>query len=174
MADASHPQRSPDKSGLRRRRGSASSSLAQTARDVEHNIASTILVLWDNLPPWRRDNHFIISGYRIESNSYWRSFASLFYMHNESVNIWSHLIGCVTIPAVGAWLYQVITPRYASASSSDVLVFACFFAGAVLCLGMSALFRYVPTHGIYHPSFELKFRLRYYPIFLFYDLLISK
>ncbi|KAI0382007.1 HlyIII-domain-containing protein [Hypomontagnella monticulosa] len=137
MAEPTHPS-----SGLRRRRSSSTAStLAQTAIDVERKIASTLLVLWDDLPSWRRDNHFILSGYRPDSNSYWRSFTSLFYVHNESVNIWTHLVGALFFPTVGAWLYHVIAPRYASANSSDVLVFACFFTGAVLCLGMSATFR---------------------------------
>ncbi|KAI8964928.1 HlyIII-domain-containing protein [Daldinia sp. FL1419] len=129
MADT-HPD-----SGLRRRRASSTSSaLVQAAKDVEQKIASALLVLWDDLPSWRRDNHYIISGYRPDSNSYWRSFTSLFYVHNESVNIWTHLLGALFFPSVGAWLYHVIAPRYASANSSDVLVFACFFTGAVLCL----------------------------------------
>ncbi|KAI1383326.1 HlyIII-domain-containing protein [Hypoxylon trugodes] len=134
MADTepSHPS-----SGLRKRRSSSTSSasaLTHTAKEVERKIASTLLILWDDLSPWRRDNHFILSGYRPDSNSYYRSFTSLFYVHNESVNIWTHLLGALFFPSIGAWLYHVIALRYASANSSDVLVFSCFFAGAVLCL----------------------------------------
>ncbi|KAI0889842.1 HlyIII-domain-containing protein [Annulohypoxylon maeteangense] len=122
-------------SGLRKRRSSSSASkLAHAAADVEHKLASALLILWDDLPSWRRDNHFIETGYRRDSNSYWRSFTSLFYVHNESVNIWTHLLGALFVPAAAAWLYHVIAPRYASANASDVLVFGCFFAGAVMCL----------------------------------------
>ncbi|KAI2640644.1 HlyIII-domain-containing protein [Hypomontagnella submonticulosa] len=143
MAEPTHPG-----SGLRRRRSSSTAStLAQVAKDVEHKIASALLVLWDDLPAWRRDNHFILSGYRPDSNSYWRSFSSLFYVHNESVNIWTHLFGALFFPTIGTWLYHVIAPRYASANSSDTLVFACFFAGAVLCLGMSATFHAISNHS---------------------------
>ncbi|KAI1470100.1 HlyIII-domain-containing protein [Daldinia caldariorum] len=142
MADT-HPD-----SGLRKRRASSTSStLMQTAKDVEHKIASALVILWDDLPSWRRDNHYIVSGYRPDSNSYWRSFTSIFYVHNESVNIWTHLLGALSFPAVGAWLYHVIAPRYASANSSDLLAFACFFAGAVLCLGMSATYHTLSNHS---------------------------
>ncbi|KAI4868609.1 hemolysin-III related-domain-containing protein [Hypoxylon rubiginosum] len=141
MAGPSYPQDSSDNPGVRRRRASSSSKLKQAALDVEQKITSALIVLWDDLPSWRRDNHFIETGYRSESNSYWRSFTSLFYTHNEFVNIWTHLLGALFFLAVGAWLYHVIAPRYASADSSDVLVFSCFFAGAVLCLGMSATYR---------------------------------
>ncbi|KAI1454359.1 HlyIII-domain-containing protein [Annulohypoxylon moriforme] len=126
---------SHNNSGLRKRRSSSSASkLAQAAVDVEHKLASALLILWDDLPSWRRDNHFIETGYRRDSNSYWQSLVSLFYVHNESVNIWTHLLGALFFPTVGAWLYHVIAPRYASANASDVLVFGCFFAGAVSCL----------------------------------------
>ncbi|KAI0898454.1 HlyIII-domain-containing protein [Annulohypoxylon nitens] len=126
---------SHNNSGLRKRRSSSSASkIAQAAVNVEHKIAEALLILWDDLPTWRRDNHFIETGYRRDSNSYRLSFASLFYVHNETVNIWTHLLGALFFPAVGAWLYHVIAPRYASANASDLLVFGCFFAGAVSCL----------------------------------------
>ncbi|KAI2614437.1 HlyIII-domain-containing protein [Hypoxylon fragiforme] len=147
MADLNQPS-----SGLRRRRSSSAASssstgLLQTAKDIEHKIAAKLLVLWDDLPTWRRDNHFIVSGYRPDSNSYRRSLASLFYVHNEFVNIWTHLLGALTFPIVGAWLYHVIAPRYASANANDILVFSCFFAGAVLCLSMSAMFHAISNHS---------------------------
>ncbi|KAL7629222.1 hypothetical protein AAE478_000742 [Parahypoxylon ruwenzoriense] len=148
MADTAHHLEDTSSSGApgirRRRRSSAAETLVHAAREVEHKISAALRLLWwDELPAWRRDNQFIVSGYRPDSNSYRRSLASLFYLHNESVNIWTHLLGALCFPAAAAWLRHVIAPRYASASSSDVLVLACFFGGAVLCLGMSATFRYV-------------------------------
>jgi adiponectin receptor len=40
-----------------------------------------------------RDNEYIFRGYRIGFNTKTRIFKSLFMVHNESVNVWSHLIG---------------------------------------------------------------------------------
>ena len=62
-------------------------------------------------------------------------------------NIWTHAVGALVFPLVGAWLYRVIAPRYASASGADVLVFSCFFGGALLCLGMSATFHALMNHS---------------------------
>lgn len=141
----------PPVSSLRQRRGSAAGNAAEalvsTARHVEARVEETLLLLWDELPHWRRDNGFIVGGYRATSNSYWRSFASLGYLHNESVNIWSHLLGAIGFTAGGAFLYSVVAPRYSSASTSDLLAFACFFAGAFLCLGMSATFHAICNHS---------------------------
>ena len=135
-------------SGLRQRRPSTTTErILQTAKQAEQRVEKALLILWDDLPAWRQDNHFIHSGYRADSNSYWRSFTSLFYVHNEFVNIWTHLIGAAVFPLIGIWLYNVVAPRYGSASSSDVLVFSCFFGGALLCLGLSATFHTIMNHS---------------------------
>lgn len=133
--------------GLRQRRPSIADTVISTAKQVEARIESALLILWDDLPTWRRDNHFIVSGYRADSQSYWKSFKSLFYLHNELVNIWTHLLGAMVFPGIGVWLYGVIAPRYASATGADVLVFGCFFAGAVACLGLSATFHMLCNHS---------------------------
>lgn len=143
---------------LRRRRGSSPStrsditdSLLDTVRAVEGKIESTLLWAWDELPDWRRDNAFITTGYRRTSNSYWASFASIFSLHNESVNIWTHLLGALVFSTLGLTAYRFweasIAPRYASATGADWLVFGCFFAGACLCLGMSATYHSLSNHS---------------------------
>ncbi|KUI68671.1 hypothetical protein VM1G_04295 [Cytospora mali] len=101
-------------------------------------------------PMWL-DNAFIITGYRQTSNSYWGSFGSIFALHNESVNIWSHLLGAITFTTLGFLAYTFfeasVAPRYASATGTDWLVFGCFFAGACLCLGMSATYHALCNHS---------------------------
>lgn len=144
---------------LRRRRSSspstthshASDSLLETVKTVEEKIESSLLWAWDELPDWRKDNTFIFTGYRQTSNSYWGSFSSIFFLHNESVNIWSHLLGAITFGVLGLLAYiffeASIAPRYASATRTDWLVFGCFFAGAFSCLGMSATYHALCNHS---------------------------
>lgn len=38
-------------------------------------------------------NDFIIRGYRINFNTFERLTKSLFQLHNETMNIWTHLLG---------------------------------------------------------------------------------
>jgi adiponectin receptor len=102
---------------------------------------------WDDLPSWQRDNRYILSGYRTSSNSFSNSFASLIYLHNESVNIYSHLIPAVILSFFSISLYTALARRYASVSVADIVVFGCFFLGAVLCLGISATFHTVQNHS---------------------------
>lgn len=117
---------------------------------AEPKARTPLLVAWDDLPPWQQDNHFIRSGYRVGSNSYASCLASLFYVHNESVNIWSHLAGAVLFPLVGWHVYGLLASSASSpppSSSADVLVFSCFLGGAALCLGFSAAFHALSSHS---------------------------
>lgn len=135
---------------IRQRRTSTTSTteiLAETAKNVERRVEHTLTVLWDDLPSWQQDNHYITSGYRPATSSFRRSFASLGYIHNESVNIYSHLIGAVAFTFSGYLLYTIIKPRYGSAETADVLAFSCFFAGAALCLGMSGTYHTISNHS---------------------------
>ncbi|KAJ5976574.1 hemolysin-III related-domain-containing protein [Penicillium waksmanii] len=102
---------------------------------------------WDELPSWQRDNQHILSGYRPSSNTFSKSFASLTYLHNESVNIYSHLIPAVILSFLNISFYSSISPRYESFSIADSLAFGCFFLGAVLCLGISATFHTIQNHS---------------------------
>lgn len=138
----------PQQTGLRRRRPSSTTdAFVGAVRALEQRAEHTLTLLWDDLPAWRRDNAFIRSGYRQIRASYRHSLRSLFYLHNESVNIWSHLVGAVVAVAGALYLHHAIHPRYASAAAPDVLVFSCFFGGAVLCLGMSATFHALIDHS---------------------------
>lgn len=150
------PSKNSKQAALRQRRpststssllSSAADSAATTAKDVSEKIQSTLLQAWDDLEPWRQDNHYIHSGYRSTSNSLSKSFHSLTYLHNESVNIWSHLLGALAFTAGGIFLYLVIAPRYETARPADIWAWACFFAGAFCCLGMSATYHAICNHS---------------------------
>lgn len=132
---------------VRQRRPSATEVIADTAKTIEQKVVNSLTVLWDDLPSWQQDNHYIQSGYRPESASFQKSFASLGYLHNESVNIYSHLLGAIGFSTASWVLYSIIKPRYESATSSDVLAFGCFFLGAALCLGMSATYHTISNHS---------------------------
>ncbi|KAK4086463.1 hypothetical protein Purlil1_9309 [Purpureocillium lilacinum] len=127
---------------------SAADAIVHAVKAFEQKAEHTLLHLWDDLPAWRRDNAFIRSGYRPIRGSYAHSLRSLFYLHNESVNIWTHLLGAIVAVGISLWcLYGVVRERYAFASSADVCAFACFFGGAVVCLGMSATFHALVDHS---------------------------
>lgn len=121
--------------------------ISKGGQKLEKKIEEKLTVLWNELPAWQQDNHYITSGYRPATNSYNKSFASIGYIHNETVNIWSHLIGAVLAFVGSGIIYRTLAPRYDSATQEDVLVFGCFFLGAVGCLGMSATYHTISNHS---------------------------
>jgi adiponectin receptor len=72
---------------------------------------------------------------------------SLFYLHNESVNVYSHLLGAIAFLVAARLLLAHLKPLYRTASAEDVMVFACFFFGCVFCLSMSATFHLISNHS---------------------------
>ncbi|KAF7906232.1 hypothetical protein EAF00_000511 [Botryotinia globosa] len=98
---------------------------------------------------WQQeDNHFIETGYRAASNSLRECFASWGYLHNETINIWSHLIGAALFVALPVYLYKAeIPPRYAVATKEDIVVCGIYFSGVAICFCLSALYHTVMNHS---------------------------
>ncbi|CDS07996.1 hypothetical protein LRAMOSA01945 [Lichtheimia ramosa] len=104
------------------------------------------LLSWRELPEWMKDNIYITAGYRKPTGSYIRSLYSLFYIHNESVNIWSHLLGFLLF--IGLGIHFLWTQPFAdSLTTYDYLYFFCFIAGAMTCLGFSSSFHCFQNHS---------------------------
>lgn len=117
------------------------------AEELGKKVEGKLTYLWSEIAPWQQDNHYITSGYRPQSNSYAKSWRSLLYIHNETVNIYTHLLGALVFLITSYCLYGELQPRYETATKEDVYVFACFFGGAVACLGMSGTYHTIQNHS---------------------------
>lgn len=117
-------------------------ALQSTASDEQQQKGLRTLT-WDELEPWQQDNHFIIRGYRAATNSYRRSLQSLAHIHNQTVNIWSHLLGAVAFVAAGFLLHQQLR----QALQFDLVLFGVFFAGLLACLTLSSAFHTFGNHS---------------------------
>ncbi|CAK7239434.1 MAG: hypothetical protein STHCBS139747_000864 [Sporothrix thermara] len=101
------------------RRGSNGSTISSSGGSRPKRVAYALLS-WDDLPDWRRDNAYIRTGYRPTSQSYVASLGSVLGVHNESVNIWTHLGGAVVAALLGLALY--IDLNDLPPSAADVLL----------------------------------------------------
>ena len=61
-------------------------------------------------PKYLRENDDIIRGYRINYKTPYLATKSIFCLHNECVNIWSHLIGVGAFILIGVYLIITLTP----------------------------------------------------------------
>ncbi|RPB12403.1 Hly-III related protein, partial [Morchella conica CCBAS932] len=67
--------------------------------------------------------------------------SSLFYLHNETVNIYTHLLGSLLFFALPWYLY---TPR---ATLGDIIVFSIYFLGVGFCFFFSAMYHTISNHS---------------------------
>ena len=116
---------------------------AEQAKEVG-KIVVQYVVDHSHLPDWLLDNEFLISGHRQPMPSVKQCFASIFRLHTETVNIWTHLLGTLFFVVVGVY--------FMSRPSSEVhlekkLIFGAFFLGAIICLMCSTLYHTLYCHS---------------------------
>ena len=114
---------------------------------LEKKAEHQLTILWHEIEAWQQDNHYITRGYRPASNSYTKSASSLGYIHNETVNVYTHLLGAIAAIFGSIFLYQVLHPRYLTATQEDIYVFSAFFLGLITCLSLSATFHLFSNHS---------------------------
>lgn len=105
----------------------------------KHNLLD-----WDSLEPWQQDNEHILHYYRSPSHSYWKSITSLTYLHNQTGNIYSHLLGAIVFLMLALSLDYEFSAYY---SRQDRVLIACFLLGTLLCFGSSAFFHLSGNHS---------------------------
>lgn len=107
------------------------------------------LLSFDEMPEWFQDdnNQWILDGYRPISGSARASFRSWWYLHNETVNIYTHLIPAVVF-LLGEWfILQYLVGKYSRATSTDFVVFSSFMLTATICYTFSALYHTLMNHS---------------------------
>ena len=95
---------------------------------------------WEDLPIWMQVDPHIRRGYRRELNSFYACLESLFYLHNELINTWSHLIPALVYLAMLLG-FDVRIFRYNLKDSAtrlaDWTIVQIYVVGTMICLGLS-------------------------------------
>ncbi|KAF4553245.1 hemolysin-III-like protein 1 [Elsinoe fawcettii] len=121
---------------------------AANAIRIEHNRQSVRLLRFDELPQWLQDNALVRTGYRPVSGSVRTSLRSLTYIHNETFNIWSHLIpSFATLLAITTGIDSVFTSRYPEASRWDRTLLVYYLISVTACFLLSATFHTLINHS---------------------------
>ncbi|EFO86694.1 CRE-PAQR-2 protein [Caenorhabditis remanei] len=100
---------------------------------------------FETLPDWLQDNEYLRTGHRPPLPSFSSCFKSIFALHTETGNIWTHMYGCVAFFGIGLWF---LTRPSDQMQWLEKLIYSAFFLGAVICLGMSFLFHTVACHSV--------------------------
>jgi len=133
------------------------------------------LLSFNDMPEWFRleSNKWIHHNYRPISGSARASFHSWSYIHNETVNIYSHLIPAVVF-LLGEWhLTQYLTTSYPRLTTTDVIVFSIYMLTAVTCLSLSATYHTLLNHSQHVEHLCLRLDMLGVVIFILGDLILG-
>lgn len=122
-----------------------------------------MLLLFDELPEWAKHNEHLRSGWRPESNSYSECIRSMCYVHNETGNIYSHLLAAVWMALLGSWWAFYARDHYPAAGPDDAAVFFLFFLGGTVCFLLSTTYHVFNSHS--HATHNSCLKLDYLGIF---------
>jgi adiponectin receptor len=122
---------------------------------------------FDKLPKWLQDNEYLTAEHRPPMHSFLGCFKSMFRMHTETWNIWTHFLGfaffvalCLGIYVYGdyiTFLFEDIE-IYQLPATEQAMLF-CFFLAAMICLSCSAMFHLFSNHS--HTVYKIFSRLDY-------------
>jgi adiponectin receptor len=121
--------------------------------------ARKVLLSFNQLPQWHQDNEFILHGYRSISGSGWVSFRSWLYIHNESVNIYSHLVPTIIFLLSEWYLLQYLQSQYSSITIVDIFIFSFFLLTVIVCFGFSTIYHTLMNHSSNIEQLWLQFDL---------------
>ena len=69
------------------------------------------------------------------------------YIHNQTGNIYTQVLGVLVIGIIGRDLFRVTEARFPAASQEDFIVFGCFLFSLITCLLLSFTFHTICNHS---------------------------
>ena len=119
-----------------------------------------LLLTRSQVPDWYDPNPYILTGYRPESHSFWTSVESWTYLHNESGNIYSHLVPGILLLLGQGILYHHVRGTGSSRNENgneyyypyqlagfDWAILALHLLTAALCQLVSAFYHTLSNHS---------------------------
>ncbi|KAK6211977.1 hypothetical protein LQW54_005504 [Pestalotiopsis sp. IQ-011] len=118
------------------------------ALPLHHGRRNKVLLLsYEEIPEWYQDNPWIRHGYRPVSNSARSCLRSWARLHNELVNIHSHLFAAVAFLFAEAYILEPLHRKYSYVSGGDYAVLGIFLLAATVCFGLSATYHTLISHS---------------------------
>ena len=140
--------------------GELEETLEQKVEATKANIEKIAHWAWgalpfNKLPAWLQDNEYLTHSHRPPMYSFRGCFKSMFRMHTETWNIWTHFLGfvfflslCLGIYVYGdyiTFLFEDIQVHKLPLTEQAMLF--CFFLGAMICLSCSTMFHLFSSHS---------------------------
>ncbi|KAL2214012.1 adiponectin receptor protein [Sarocladium strictum] len=130
--------------------------------NIANSNAGVLLLTIDKIPSWYGDNPYIHNYYRPVFASVTPCFQSWLYLHNQSANIYTHLIPGILALFLNGGLFWLFKEYYPDATFWDRAVFHVYLTSCSLCFGTSAAYHTLLCHS--HEFADLWVRLDYVSI----------
>lgn len=121
-------------------------------RHLAHAIVSPTpapaLVKFEDLPEWCQDNPWVRGGYRPVNNSYTECAASCLQIHNETFNIFTHLLPAVGLLVAQFSVQQYITQYFPEATMMDRVALGANVLAAIITFALSAGYHTLMCHSM--------------------------
>lgn len=122
--------------------------VAAQARDLGRKMWN--VCHFHNLPQWLQDNDFLHTGHRPPLNSFQACFQSIFRIHTETGNIWTHLLGeCTNI------VFKHNT--HVLSNIKKTILINVYIFNPIICTGCIAFF-FMTLYFASRPEEELSFQ----------------
>ncbi|KAL4920508.1 mPR-like GPCR protein [Aspergillus aurantiobrunneus] len=105
------------------------------------------LLVASEVPSWYTHGSFVHTGYRPVNGSVSLCVNSLRFIHNETVNIYSHLVPAAIALASNGLLHLYFRDRYPTASLVDQLALHVYLITSVFCFGVSSIYHTLLCHS---------------------------
>ncbi len=128
--------------------------IAEASHDAVNRSTNAVqhILHYDQLPEWMKVDPYIKHGYRRPLNSFRDCYHSLFYLHNESINIWSHLVPAFFYIAFSLGLCFQTFLSGIEVSTADGAFFQVYILCTAGCLLLSAIYHCTNSHSEQHIS----------------------
>ena len=103
--------------------------------------APSRLLKWEELPKWMEDNNFIHRGYSNPDGNWFQVFRSLFQLHNQTGNVYTHVFGTVFA------IYLGFTAIRAADSPQDAWMWVPLLIGSTSTCLLSATYHAIASHS---------------------------
>lgn len=107
--------------------------------DIAMTVSNHRHLTFYELPFQWRENKYIIYGYRF-AKSHISAISSLFFWHNETINIWTHLLGAIYLFYLAFYEFPNSEHyfKYTNSSNDHTIVYL-FIGSAITCLLFSVI-----------------------------------
>lgn len=101
----------------------------------------------DKVPDWYGENPYIWTGYRPVFAAAMPCFRSWLYVHNQTGNIYTHLVPGIAAATANAVLALYLSAKYPGSTMADRLVFHVYLTACAVCFGVSAAYHTLLCHS---------------------------